>query len=97
MSNTTKFNDVSVDKDTKIIISVPASFDNYDVLYQKWNWDGIVAESIIFDNQDIEDISKEKLMEEIKNSPLVKDGSSEIATSKGNKYTFFNFNFTQED
>jgi hypothetical protein len=97
MSNTTKFNDVSVEKDTKIIISVPANFGTYEVLYQKWRWDGIVAESIIFDNQDIEDISKEKLMEEIKNSPLVKDSSAEITTSKGNKYTFFNFNFTQEE
>jgi len=43
-----KFDDVPVEKDTRILFRHPAKFGKYDVLYEMWSWGGIQAESIIF-------------------------------------------------
>ena len=48
-----KFNDIPMDKDTKILFSSPMKWGDLDIVYQKWNWEGIMAESIIFLNEDL--------------------------------------------
>ncbi len=48
-----KFERVPVEEDTKIIFQQEAILGEYDVLYQKWYWDGITAESIIFANEEM--------------------------------------------
>lgn len=48
-----KFENVPVEEDTKIIFEQEATLGEYEVLYQKWFWDGISAESIIFANEDV--------------------------------------------
>jgi hypothetical protein len=35
------------------LFELNATLDDYDVLYQMWNWDGITAESFIFFSPDI--------------------------------------------
>ena len=95
---TDKFDDVPVEDDTKIIFSTPSKFGKYDVLYQKWYWDGITAESLIFVTDDIKNITVDELENEIRNSPMVADSSKEITTSSGkSEYTFFNFNFVIDE
>jgi len=42
-----KFRNVPVEKDTRIIFSQEVKFGTCDVLYQKWSWEGVTAESII--------------------------------------------------
>ena len=91
---TDKFESVGNDPDTTILFQTPAKFGEYDTLYQKWFWDGITAESLIFLTSDIKGISIDKLQDEIKNSAMVTDSSKEITTNRDkSEYTFFNFNF----
>ena len=93
---TDKFDNVPVEDDTKILFSTPTKFGEYDVLYQKWFWDGITAESLIFAKDDINNTTMADLEDEIKNSPLFNE-KSQMTTSAKNEYAFFNFNFITDD
>ena len=94
---TDKFKNVGTDPDTTILFSTPAKFGNYDILYQKWSFSGLIGESLIFLTDDIKNITMDELENEIRNSPMVTDISKEITTSSGKSdYTFFNFNFVMD-
>ena len=87
-----KFNDIPMDEDTKILFSSPMKWGNLDIVYQKWNWEGIMAESIIFLNEDVEDMDDEALESTVRVGPLVgKD--SQITIRRLENFTFVNFNF----
>lgn len=94
---TEKFNNVPVEDDTEIIFSTPAKFGEYEVLYQKWIFDGIIGESLIFAENDITNITMDELENEIRNSPMVIGNSRKITTANKNSFTFFNFNFVVDD
>jgi hypothetical protein len=88
-----KFDGVPVDEDTKILAQLETNLGNYRVLYQKWFWDGITAESIIFDSQDVANLTDDEILAEVKESPLVaKDSKTTISRSESG-FTFVNFNF----
>ena len=91
MSN--KFDAVQTDDDTRTIFSAEAKLGNYDVLYEKWYWDGITGESIIFASEDILTLSKRELEAEVKTSPLVKSRSAITIKRSESGFTFVNFNF----
>jgi hypothetical protein len=88
-----KFNQVKTDEDTVITAHVECMFGDYPVLYQKWTWEGIDAESLIFCNGDIAAISLNELVDEVRKSPLVNCPEEEITHSVKDLYTFLNFNF----
>ena len=90
MSND-KFKDVTTEEETRILFSSPSNFKDYEVLHQKWSYEGILAESLIFYNDDVS-MSKEELIKYVKESPLVTE-NSQLTYSKGDTYTFVNFNF----
>jgi len=66
-----KFADVSADPKTKILFRQVSKFGEVDVLDEKWVWDGIKAESLIFANSDIADKSLAALERKVRESPLV--------------------------
>ena len=88
-----KFEAVPVEKDTKIFFQQEAKLGEYDVLYQKWFWDGITAESIIFLTDDISDLADDEIESYVKSSPLVKQNSKFTLTHSETGFTFVNFNF----
>ncbi|MDP2904184.1 MAG: hypothetical protein Q8N96_13940 [Methylovulum sp.] len=87
-----KFTNIPVEADTKIINQLEALLGSYSVLYQKWVWDGVAAESLIFANEDIPDLTDEELKKEVKNSPICWE-KSQITIKKTDGFTFVNFNF----
>ncbi len=89
---TNLFDNIPVDSETNIITEYQAKFDKYHILYQKWHWQGIHAESIIFINDEILDFSEDSLIEFVKDSPMIKKHTKLTLTKKEN-YTFVNFNF----
>ena len=91
MSN--KFKTVSVEKDTRILFHKEIKLDKYDVLHEKWFWDGIKAESVIFANEDVADLSDEEVELIVKSSALPKLGSSFTLKRLESGFTFVNFNF----
>ncbi len=103
-----KFDKVAVDTETKILFSAIQTFDGYDVRYEKWLWDGVYGESLIFFNEDVNEAFNENLSENIgesyedqltralHESALVESGS-QITVQRAELYTFFNFNFKNND
>ena len=90
-----KFSNVPVEDDTKILVSLENKLGERDVLYQKWFWDGITAESLIFVSDEIVYLTDNELKAEVQTSPLVKSDSITISRSDGG-YTFVNFNFVTD-
>ncbi len=91
-----KFERVPVEENTKIIFQQEAKLGEYDVLYQKWYWDGITAESIIFANKDIVGIADDEVEAEVRTSPLLKANSEITLKRLESGFTFVNFNFETE-
>ena len=89
-----RFKNVPIDDDTKILVSLPARFGEFEVLYQKWCWDGIAAESLILVACDVLDKTDAELETEIRESPLVKPNSQVTIKRAASGYTFVNFNFS---
>ncbi|HLW31354.1 MAG TPA: hypothetical protein VKX40_03760 [Aequorivita sp.] len=90
---TEKFKDLPVEADTTIISSVQVKIDPYDVVYQKWYWGGFHAESIIFYNDDVAQLTEEEIKNEVKSCPGLIEEGSQISFKKGETFTFVNFNF----
>jgi hypothetical protein len=65
-------------------------------LHQKWYWDGIIAESIIFANEDIVGITDAEIETIVRLSPLVKADSKITLKRSKSGFTFVNFNFEAE-
>ena len=73
-----KFDAVPVESDTVIIVSLEVKLDEYDILYQKWYWENIYAESFIFSTADVAIMSDEELETFARSSPMIKLESSVI-------------------
>ena len=91
-----KFKDVPVEHDTTIISQQETKLGEYTVLHQVWFWDGITAESIIFANEDVVDLSDQEIEMKVKTSPFLKPDSSITMTRNRSGFTFVNFNFESE-
>jgi hypothetical protein len=91
-----KFEKVSVEKGTQIIFQTEAELGEYEVLYQKWHWDGVTAESIIFSSEDISNLIDNEIEAEVRESPLVKEGTSMTVKRSESGFTYVNFNFETE-
>ena len=92
-----KFQDVPVEDDTKIKLNLETTFGDYDVLYQKWYWDGIYADSLIFIANDVEGLDDDALKAYVSESELVTDKDAGMTIKRDSKgYTFVNFNFVYE-
>ena len=87
-----KFKNLPVDEDTIIYSTEIKKIDEYDVAYQKWSWEAIYGESIIFLNDDVQSLEREDVLELIKRADFVKFISTKTY-KKGEVYTFVNFNF----
>jgi hypothetical protein len=88
-----KFKDIPVEEDTKIILRFETKIEDYEVVYEKWYWDGIYAESIIFFNDDVAELNEEQIKNQVtQNTVLLKD-NSQMTFKRLEKHTFVNFNF----
>ena len=87
-----KFGSVPIEDDTRILFRNETKLGNYDVLFEKWNWEGIKADSIIFANDDISGLTDEEIEQKVRKSPLIKE-DSQITLKRSKEFTFVNFNF----
>ena len=88
-----EFNNIPREKDTKILFSSPMKWGELDIVYEKWIWSGIAAESIIFLTEDVKEMDDNALEADVRDGPLVRK-DSEVTLKRGDKFTFVNFNFT---
>lgn len=88
-----KFEQVPVEKDTRVLYQHEARLGGYDVLHQMWCWDGVTAESVIFDSSDVSELSDQELEEVVRLSPMVKPNSSITLTRNASEFTYVSYNF----
>jgi hypothetical protein len=91
-----KFKDVPVENDTKILFQQEAMLGEYEVLYQKWSWEGITAERIIFVNKDIGKLDYKEIEAKVRTSPQIKPDTDITIARSESGFTFVNFNFETE-
>ena len=82
---------VPVEPDTRIIQQKEIKVGAIPSLYQHWSWEGIIAESIIFHDKDVQSLSDEELFQMI-SFHADPDGQYTVSRSCSG-YTFINFNF----
>ena len=87
-----KFSSVPVDENTRILFRKETKIGNYDVLHEKWNWEGIKAESIIFTDEDVSELSDEEIKKVVRESGFLKEGS-DLTFKRSEDFTYVNFNF----
>jgi|GEM_PF-521729 len=88
-----RFANVTVEDDTVILFSRECQLHDRDVLYQKWFWGGIMAESLIFVSDDVVTHSDEELEQEVCASPMVRSDTSMTVKRDDRGFVFVNFNF----
>ena len=91
---TDKFDKVPIEEDTRINFRLEGKLGEYGALYESWFWDGISAESLIFVNEDVAELTEEEIKEMVRASPLVLVKDSEFTFNRlESGFTFVNFNF----
>ena len=90
-----KFDSVPVDEDTIILRNQETQLGEYDVLHQIWKWESIIAESIIFLDEDVVDLDDNEIEKMVTASPFFKKGKATIKRSESG-FTFVNFNFESD-
>jgi hypothetical protein len=84
--------DIPNDFGTTILFQSEMKMDDYDVCYQKWQWESFFAESIIFMKDDVNDMTDDELSEFVGSSPIVEDKDN-IVVRRGTDFVFVSFNF----
>jgi hypothetical protein len=91
-----KFKQIPVEIDTTIISRKEVNVASYEALYEIWSWDGVTAESIIFDSKDVAHLTDSEIEEMILTLSFFKRESS-VTLKRSTDFTFVNFNFTSND
>jgi hypothetical protein len=91
------FSAVPLDEDTVILSQTEAKFEDLDVLFQKWHWDGITAESLIFYEDDVAHLDNVTFEATLRKSPLVAEDSKITISRTSDGFVFCNFNFVIVD
>lgn len=83
-----------IDEDTTIIMTKGIHINDYIALHQKWKFDGLIAESVIFKTSQVQSLDKLQLIALVKQElPEIIFMESEITYSTNELHTFLNFNF----
>ena len=88
-----KFANVPLDPDTKIRAESLVTLGEIEALYQRWYWEGIGGESLIFVSEEVEGLGNEALKKLAASSSLIQEGSDFTIKRNQRGFTFVNFNF----
>ena len=88
-----KFRGVPVEEDTKILRREVMTVEGHEVLHEKWSWDGVRGETMIFVSRDVAELGNESLERMVRGAPQVESGSQITIKRSDTGYTFVSFNF----
>lgn len=89
-----RFKSVPRDSDTRILHRKVVETGGFYAQYQKWSWEGLKGESLIFVRSDVTDKSDEALISLVKASDFW-DEQSEVTVKRDREgFDFVNFNFS---
>lgn len=88
-----KFANVPLDEDTRIKSQRQISINGIDALHQRWVWDGISGESLVFSADDVSAATDQEIIEMARDAGLVAMESASTVTRGGSGFVFLNFGF----
>lgn len=88
-----KFARVPVEPDTRIVYQSHGAIDDLDALHQRWTWEGVSGESLVFVSEEVKGLGDQELKELARGSGLVEEGSDFTIKRNEPGFTFVNFNF----
>lgn len=84
------FDKLETDEDTRIISRTIVEIEGYDVLLEKWSWDGALGHSAIVPEDQVASLSDEQIQEMlIKNLDI----TGNTTFSRKSDYVFLNYGF----
>ena len=86
-----KFENIKVDFDTKILQRKQLLIDEFEALYELWVWDGWYGESVVL-NEDLNNYTNKDIEILVRKSGLIKDESECEIKKIDDKFIFVNFN-----
>ena len=86
-----RFCNVPEETGVTVIFEQETTLGDYQVLYQKRHTERIAADSFIFFNDDIVEISDRQLEELVRSSPLMQE-KTKISLKRSKSFTSVNFN-----
>lgn len=81
-----------LESDTKIISQALVTFEECSGLFEKWNWDGITAKSLIFLKSDVDNYDKKELIPRLFKQMAMELDPKYTYIENGD-YVFINFGF----
>jgi len=67
--------------------------ENLQAVYEKWRWDGVVGESLIFESKDVSGLSEKDLIELLRKNELMEEITQYSTKLTEDGLLFVNFNF----
>ncbi|WP_092689868.1 hypothetical protein [Tranquillimonas rosea] len=89
-----QFQNIPRESDTTIILRADAHIDDLEVLYEKWCWGGIYAESIVFLASDVAGYTDEQISDLV-NSTAVPQGEEDTIVRRSGDFVFASLNFVE--
>jgi hypothetical protein len=86
-----KFKAIPVEEDTRILQKKLMTVNGIDARFERWAWEGVIGESLIFVTEEISNLSDEQLWQSIVNQLSIRDMKHTI--KRQIDYSFVNFNF----
>lgn len=90
-----KFKGVPVEEDTVVLSGEVVTVGGVEALHQRWFWDGITAESLIFKDEDVVGLSDDALEDLVRGSDFVVGDTGVTVTRGRSSFSFVNFNFRE--
>ena len=89
-----KFNGINIEPDTTINSFQFLKIDDVDCRHEKWSWEGVKAESLIFCTNELKS-TQESYLRTLVAKYLKEDNvdSLQITHKISDNYTYINFNF----
>ncbi len=92
-----KFENVPVEAETHILVELMHNINGIEVLFQTWRWGEYLADSIIFQDKDVEGMTEDEIVNLVRQDTTCRKDSKITFSQNGNGYTFVNFNFELDE
>lgn len=89
---TDRFAHVPMEDDTTVLSQEKIRFGDLEALHQKWSWDGVTAESLIFLSADLAGLETSAVIDRVRTFASLEEETEVTVKCTDCGHTFVNFN-----
>ncbi|MFT7299147.1 MAG: hypothetical protein ACI9WO_001969 [Sphingobacteriales bacterium] len=87
-----KFKNIPTDEETQMLSAKEIKIAGYDALHQKWIWDDLNGETLVFSTPDIQALSEKELKDLILENHKIKSPKDMVVNTVEEGFTFVTVN-----